>query len=44
MEYIVYGSGFLMLAVGAHALFQVRKGRKNQLEMNALGDRLHEIR
>lgn len=44
MEYIVYAAGALILSVGVHALFQVRKGRKNQYEMNALGDRLHEIR
>lgn len=44
MEYIVYAAGTLMLGVGVHALFQVRKGRKRQHAMNALGDRLHEIR
>ena len=44
MEYIVYGVGALLLAVGVHGLFQVRQSRKSQLAMNELGDRLHEIR
>jgi hypothetical protein len=44
MEYIVYGVGFVMLAVGLHAGTHFLANRRNQDEMNALGDRLHEIR